>query len=123
MPAATGRVATLTSMTTAIQLPEPETIGPFTIHPPIEGMGHPVSGWAVAYGGAWLPGIYADREAVMVAMGLVLGGEQSFYVDELRDRYNRKERRNISVADIMELALSKKPLAEDTDEPDPDYQD
>ncbi len=59
---------------------EAETIGPFTIHPPGDNAGT----YALSWAGAWLPGTYATRDAVLLAIGIVTGGEGRFYLDDLR---------------------------------------
>ena len=73
-------------------------------------LAHPgdVPGWLMAaewFG--WLPGIYASREAVLVAYGYVLGGEAGGYLDELQVQVRRREGREITVEDIEAFAGRK----------------
>ncbi|MEC3995029.1 hypothetical protein VSR01_16410 [Actinacidiphila sp. DG2A-62] len=66
--------------------------------------GRPPS-WGVAaswYG--WLPGMYEDRTAALLAYGYVLGGEGAGPLEELRNRINRGERRPIGTSDLVVFA-------------------
>ena len=64
--------------------------------------------WAVAAAWiGWLPVICATREAALVTYGYVLGGERAGYLEELRDRFNRAERRPVTVEDLTSFAGEK----------------
>lgn len=78
----------------------PEVFGPFKIYQPSEGEKERGLGWAISYGGAWLPGRYADRDAALLACGYVLGGESRGVIDTVRDR---AVGRLITVQDLVSL--------------------
>lgn len=61
-----------------------ELVGPFRLYPPPDDPDQ-VPGWAVSWGGAWLPGRYADRDAALFACGYVLGGESRGDLEAIRD--------------------------------------
>jgi hypothetical protein len=68
--------------------------------------------WGVAaswYG--WLPGMYEDRTAALLAYGYVLGGEGDRPLEGLRDRVNRRERRPITTDDLIMFAEDYAPDA------------
>jgi len=85
------------------QQPEPEEFGPFKFWGPVEGTS--MDGWTLSWKGEWLPGSYADKEAVILVAGLFLGNQNNGLVDELmellRDRYNRASQGHITVQDIL----------------------
>ncbi|MFJ5926522.1 IbrB-like domain-containing protein [Kitasatospora sp. NPDC092948] len=60
-----------------------ETIGRLTAYR-VELPEQPAS-YTIALDGQFLPGSYADRAAALVAYGVVLGGENHFRLDDLRD--------------------------------------
>jgi hypothetical protein len=69
-----------------------------------EGTGIPPS-WAVAaawYG--WLPGLFASRDAALLAYGYVLGGEGAGPLEELRDRIVRAMRQPIDASALIAFA-------------------
>lgn len=72
------------------QPPEPEHFGPFKFYGPLDEVS---PGWALSYEGEWLPGSYADKEALMLICGLFLAESNTGLVDELMEllqaRYNR----------------------------------
>lgn len=71
-------------MTTPAQ-PDPATehIGPFTLYRR-ENRDAKGPHYLLSWAGTWLPGTYADRDAAILAIGLVIGGESRFYLDDLR---------------------------------------
>ncbi|MFF4179701.1 hypothetical protein [Streptomyces sp. NPDC001750] len=78
-----------------------EPVGLACLYGPAQG------GWAVAaswYGLGWLAGIYASREAALLAYGYVLGGEGRGGLEELRDQVFHGERRPITPADLVAFA-------------------
>jgi hypothetical protein len=88
-----------------VQPPEPEYLGPFRLYPPVPGTSQ--GGWTLSWKGEWLPGNYADRDAVMLIVGLWTGsGNPGGLVDELletlQERHNRAVvSRSITVQDIL----------------------
>lgn len=68
----------------------PEAVGPFRLYPPIEGTSQ--TGWTLAWEGVWMPGSYADRDAVVLIAGLSLGAPYAEGIDlmnRLQERYNK----------------------------------
>ncbi|MFJ4791811.1 hypothetical protein [Kitasatospora purpeofusca] len=66
-------------------VPQPETVGPFTLYSPA---GAETSiGWLISRGPDWLPGTFDSRDAALLAIGLVLGGEATFRLADIRDHY------------------------------------
>lgn len=82
---------------------EPDTFGPFRLYGPVAGTTK--DGWTFSYEQEWLPGAYADREAVVLLCGLFLGSSNNGLVDEfmelLRDRYNVASKMLITSEDIL----------------------
>lgn len=69
--------------------------------------------WALAaswYG--WLPGVFATREAALLAYGYVLGGERAGHLEDLRDEVPRREDRPIEVYDLIAFAERRRPGTE-----------
>nr|BEK65766.1 hypothetical protein KPHV_29930 [Kitasatospora purpeofusca] len=81
----------------------PETIGDFAIYAPTGD----TTGWTLAKGGAWLPGAYDTRDAALLAVGIVLGGESTILLDDLRDQVYRSGAQTITVEDIAKIATSQ----------------
>lgn len=77
---------------------EPEKLGSFKLYRPAGG-----DGWALSWGGAWLPGRYESRDAAVLACGYVLGGEGRGDLEVLRDLTGG---RLIAVADVMGLPVT-----------------
>ncbi|MEU8919438.1 hypothetical protein AB0D10_00705 [Kitasatospora sp. NPDC048545] len=69
------------------QVPQPETVGPFTLYSPAGA--EPSIGWIISCGSDWLPGTFDSRDAALLAIGIVLGGEATFRLVELRDHNAR----------------------------------
>jgi hypothetical protein len=72
-----------------------EEVGAFRLYHHTAG-----GGYQLAWSGAWLPGVYACRDAALFACGYVLGGEAKGYLDALWARADG-EGREITIADMM----------------------
>lgn len=79
----------------------PEELGDFRLHAPVPGSSR--TGWTLSWCHEWLPGCYADRDACLVVMGMVLAYSGSPRVlEDLRERYNRAVPTvDITVAHVM----------------------
>ncbi|GGZ23247.1 hypothetical protein GCM10010387_15450 [Streptomyces inusitatus] len=80
-----------------------EQVGLARIYPLVDQRGSDARLLA-ASGYGWLPGSYATREAALLAYGYVLGGEGSGYLEDLRDKITRGERRPIVADDLVAFA-------------------
>lgn len=84
--------------------PFPEHFGAFKFYGPIEGTPH--DGWTLSWSGEWLPGSYADKEALFLIIGLFLGSSKMADVDLLmrlleKDVNQARPSRNITAEDII----------------------
>lgn len=87
--------------------PGVEAFGFARLYPPAQTSALPgqVPAYSVAaswYG--WLPGVYATREAAVMAYGYVLGGETPRRLEDLRDQVLGGEGRPVEVRDFIALA-------------------
>lgn len=89
------------------QEPVREQYGPFTFHGPIPDRPE-LDGWTFSYQQEWLPGSYADKEALFLVAGLFLGnlhanvGLVDEFMSMLQERYNRaRPSQNITVQMIL----------------------
>jgi hypothetical protein len=77
-----------------------EQLGPFTIYGP-DGIR---TGWVISLAGAWVPGVFADRDTALLACGYILGGEQHGYVADAWDYRAREHGRDVVAEDLFWLA-------------------
>jgi hypothetical protein len=88
-------------MTMKLNPMEPDAFGPFKFYSPPEDM----VGWTLSWRDEWLPGAYADREALVLICGLFLGHSNNGLVDELmellNERYNIASKGLIRSEDIL----------------------
>ncbi|MCX4749141.1 hypothetical protein OG455_27150 [Kitasatospora sp. NBC_01287] len=66
---------------------DPETIGPYTLHPPADH--EPTIGWCISTSDrtTWLPGTYDTRDAALLAVGINLGAQHGADLTSLRDTH------------------------------------
>lgn len=87
-----------------------EHIGAFTLYRRQDRDGRPPY-YLISWSGTWLPGMYHDRDAALMTIGIVAGGESVFTIDDICDAANRASdpiRGRISTQTIMD-AIAKAP--------------
>ncbi|MFJ4668965.1 hypothetical protein [Kitasatospora purpeofusca] len=87
-------------------VPQPERIGPFTLYSPAGA--ETGIGWSISRGSDWLPGTFDSRDAALLAIGLVLGGEATLRLADIRDHHApARTSRAITVEHITTYAATK----------------